>query len=279
MTSASWQSEKSPFLPLHLQQARQLKRNKDPLLNTQTHLKDPHVGTLKGGRVWMSREAGQGEGQGQWLQTHSVFTAAPTSVVVGEKSDCSPHTMAWRVRSSSPLAKGISLPHCPLSQQLGRGGWEPLNYAMVETAIAGRGGRAVRYKLRPLPDILWQSLIKSKIQWEKEVAPRARKISSLSSAASPHHSEASWSEGTPSSQWVHGIFLNWMTTLNSNPRGANSADETRICTITTFTEKQKKVPYRPAELLSAKQYLNNNKEDHLNAETEKQSTEYHELPM
>lgn len=107
-----------------------------------------------------------------------------------------------RAKSSPPLAKGIALPHCPLSQQLGRGGWEPLNYMMTETATAGRGGTALRYRLHPLPDTRRQSLIKSKNSGKRRwVALRAGKTSL-------HHGEASWSEQTPPSQWGHGIFLN-----------------------------------------------------------------------
>lgn len=120
------------------------------------HLKDPHVGTFKGGRTRMSRGGRTGARAGTMpADTFGVPCSSSKRGSEGEVRLQPSHygLESKRGRSSSPLAKGISLPHCPFSQP-GRGGWEPLNYTMMETAIAGRGSRAMRYELCPLPHTL-----------------------------------------------------------------------------------------------------------------------------
>lgn len=75
----------------------------------------------------------------------------------------------------------------PIVAQLGRGGWKPLDYTMVGTAIIGRRTELGDPNSLPLPHTPWQSRVKAKIV-EKELALGARQTGSPPPATFRHQS-------------------------------------------------------------------------------------------
>lgn len=97
VTSVSWLSEKIPsFLTLNVQ-VRQLKLNKG---SPAQHKVSWEIHVSDSGCIGMNRKGGVGKRQEQWLKTQfSILppfppATAPVSLVMVEKSVCSPHTAA-----------------------------------------------------------------------------------------------------------------------------------------------------------------------------------------
>lgn len=117
---------------------------KDPLLDTQTHLKIHIWGCLK---VGTSEREPTGEGQGKdrdgAAECRSAPTTAPESMVAGDGgwgSGCSPNnSLQHRGAEVVSLPEKVSpFPPLPIAAELGRGGWEALNKIAELTAITGR---------------------------------------------------------------------------------------------------------------------------------------------